>query len=187
MLTALVNEGIIEPAEGLERASEIDAEAAAITRFEGGAKAIATGTPASAGVASGRAAFDSARAVEMAKEAKTPVILIRPDTSTADIAGFAVSAGILTAAGNRTAHAAVVARQLGKACVTGCTALAVDTGARQAVIAGHAIGEGDFISIDGESGEVFPGERRIVTARPEAELAEIASWKKRSSAPRRSA
>jgi pyruvate,orthophosphate dikinase len=187
MLTALVNEGIIEPAEGLARAADIDGEAAAITRFEGDAKAIATGTPASAGVASGRAAFDSARAVELAKEAQAPVILIRPDTSTADIAGFAVSAGILTAVGSRTAHAAVVARQLGKACVTGCTALAVDAGARQAVIAGHAIGEGDFISIDGESGEVFPGERRIVTARPEAELAEIASWKKRSAQPKRSA
>ncbi|MGO9546388.1 MAG: PEP-utilizing enzyme, partial [Rhodomicrobium sp.] len=112
---------------------------------------------------------------------KDPVVLIRPDTSTADVAGFAVSAGILTASGGRTAHAAVVARQLGKACVVGCPGLAIDASARHAQLAGRTIREGDWISIDGESGEVFPGERRIITDRPEAELAEIKSWKSRGS------
>ena len=103
---------------------------------------------------------------------------MRPETSTADVAGFAVSAGILTASGGRTAHAAVVARQLGKACVVGCQRLAVDQSARQAEILGHLLKEGDWISIDGESGEVFLGERRI-NARPEAEIAEIERWKRR--------
>ena len=73
----------------------------------------------------------------------------------------------------------MVARQLGKACVVGCTGLAIDEAAKQAKIAGHVVKEGDWLSIDGESGEVFPGERRIITSRPEAEIAEIARWKRR--------
>jgi pyruvate,orthophosphate dikinase len=179
VLIDLVHEGAIDREEGIRRAAEIDFEAAAITRFEGEAAALAAGTPASAGVASGRAVFESARAVELSARTAGPIILIRPDTSTADVAGFAVSAGILTASGGRTAHAAVVARQLGKACVVGCAGLAVDEAARQAVISGRTIKEGDWLSIDGESGEVFLGERRIVTGRPEAEIAEIESWRKR--------
>jgi pyruvate,orthophosphate dikinase len=179
VLIDLVHEGLIGESEGAARAAAIDFEAASLTRFEGEATAIATGTPASAGVASGKAVFDSARAGGMCARGDGPVILVRPDTSTADVAGFAVSAGILTASGGRTAHAAVVARQLGKACVVGCTGLAIDEAAKQAKIAGHVIKEGDWLSVDGESGEVFPGKRRIVTSRPEAEIAEIARWNRR--------
>ncbi|MGO8952535.1 MAG: PEP/pyruvate-binding domain-containing protein [Rhodomicrobium sp.] len=179
VLIDLVHEGAIDRDEGAKRAAQIDFEAAAVTRFEGEAAALATGTPASAGVASGRAVFESARAVELSGRTAGPIVLIRPDTSTADVAGFAVSAGILTASGGRTAHAAVVARQLGKACIAGCAGLAVDATSRQAAISGHTIKEGDWLSIDGESGEVFLGERRIVTVRPEAEIAEIESWRKR--------
>jgi pyruvate,orthophosphate dikinase len=179
VLIDLVHEGLIGESEGAERAARIDFDAASLTRFEGEATAIATGTPASAGVASGKAVFDSARAGGMCAQGDGPVILVRPDTSTADVAGFAVSAGILTASGGRTAHAAVVARQLGKACVVGCTGLAIDEAAKQAKIADHVIKEGDWLSVDGESGEVFPGQRRIVTSRPEAEIAEIARWKRR--------
>ena len=80
---------------------------------------IAVGAPASTGVASGRAVFESARAVELTSNTAGPMILIRPDTSTDDVSGFAVSAGILTASGGRTARAAVVARQLGKGSVVG--------------------------------------------------------------------
>jgi pyruvate,orthophosphate dikinase len=180
VLIDLVHEGLIGESEGVSRAAGIDFDAASLTRFEGEAKAIATGTPASAGVASGKAVFDSARAGGMCAQGDGPVILVRPDTSTADVAGFAVSAGILTASGGRTAHAAVVARQLGKACVVGCTGLAIDEAAKQVKIAGHVIKEGDWLSIDGESGEVFPGERRIITSRPEAEIAEIGRWKRRA-------
>lgn len=180
VLIDLAHEGMISESEGARRAGAIDLAAASITRFDGKAKAIAAGTPASAGVASGKAVFESARAVEICKQAAGPVILVRPETSTADVAGFAVSAGILTASGGRTAHAAVVARQLGKACVVGCSALSIDVIGREAHIAGHAIKEGDWLSIDGESGEVFLGERRIVTSRPEAEITEIESWKRRT-------
>ncbi len=179
VLIDLVHEGAISESEGAKRAAIIDLEAASVTRFEGEAAAIAAGTPASAGVASGKAVFESARAGEISARGAGPVILVRPETSTADVAGFAVSAGILTASGGRTAHAAVVARQLGKACVVGCQRLAVDQSARQAEISGHLLKEGDWISIDGESGEVFLGERRIVKSRPEAEIAEIERWKRR--------
>ncbi len=179
VLLDLVHEGLIGESEAVERAAGIDFNAASLTRFEGDATAIASGTPASAGVANGKAVFDSVSAGGICARGDGPVILVRPDTSTADVAGFAVSAGILTASGGRTAHAAVVARQLGKACVVGCTALVIDEAAKQATIAGHAVNEGDSLSIDGESGEVFLGERRIVTSRPEAEIAEIERWKRR--------
>jgi pyruvate,orthophosphate dikinase len=178
VLFDMVREGMIDAGEGARRAADIDIDAAAITRFDGEAQAIASGTPASAGVASGRAAFDSTRAAELSRLSADPVILIRPETSTADVAGFAVSGGILTARGGRTAHAAVVARQLGRACVVGCRELAVDEHARRALISGHRLKEGDWVSIDGESGEIFLGQRRIVRARPEEEIAEIKRWQK---------
>ncbi len=178
VLIDLMHEGLIGRSEGVKRAAGIDFDAACVTLFEGEATAIAAGTPASAGVSSGKAVFDSVRAAAICSQGEGPVILVRPDTSTSDVAGFAVSAGILTASGGRTSHAAVVARQLGKACVVGCPALTVDAPARQAEISGHALKEGDWLSLDGESGEVYLGERRIVTSKPEAEIAEIQRWKR---------
>jgi pyruvate,orthophosphate dikinase len=182
ILIDLVREGLIDESEGAKRAAGIDLEAAAITRFEGNATPIAAGVPASTGVASGRAVFTSARTVELTSNGAGPMILIRPDTSTDDVAGFAVSAGILTAIGGRTAHAAVVARQLGKACVVGCPGLAVDASARTATIAGKILNEGDWVSLDGETGEVYLGERRIVVDRPDEEIREIRHWRSRRAA-----
>ena len=140
ILIDLVKEGIIDEAEGALRAKQLDLKATAVTRFRGKADAIAHGEAASAGVASGRVVFDSARATEMAK-LSDPVILVRPETSTEDIAGFAVAAGILTAVGGRTAHAAVVARQLGKVCVVGCGDLVTDGQRRLAKLGDKQIGK----------------------------------------------
>jgi pyruvate,orthophosphate dikinase len=106
-----------------------------------------------------------------------PVILVRHDTSTADVAGFSASAGILTAVGGRTAHAALVARHMGKPCVVGCQALRIDEENHQGRLADATIAEGNWVSIDGGSGEVFLGQRNIVTERPEAELHELDSWR----------
>jgi pyruvate,orthophosphate dikinase len=136
----------------------------------------AAGTAASAGIAVGRAAFDSGSAERLAA-AGEPIILLRPDTSTSDVGGFAVSAGIVTAVGGRTAHAALVARQMGKPCIVGCAALAIDTAAHAAGLAGNALKEGDWLSIDGETGSIYLGRLEVVTDRPEAELAEIARWR----------
>jgi pyruvate,orthophosphate dikinase len=108
---------------------------------------------------------------------------VRPDISTADIAGLAVCEGIMTASGGRTAHAALVARQMGKACVVGCDGLTVDLRKRRAQLAEATIEEGGWLSIDGDSGNVFFGQREIVTERPEAELAEIAQWQTDNQTP----
>ncbi|HUO91836.1 MAG TPA: PEP/pyruvate-binding domain-containing protein [Rhizomicrobium sp.] len=177
VLVDLVNEGIIDRKTGLARAEEIDVEKARITRFADNAPAVASASVACPGVASGRVAFSSGEAQRLSAE-REPVILVRPDTATEDVAGFAVADGILTSRGGRTAHAAVVARQMGKVCFVACTALAIDEEAHRATIAGKPLAEGDWISLDGTTGEISLGRRTIVAERPEAELAEIARWRR---------
>jgi pyruvate,orthophosphate dikinase len=170
----LVREGLISPAEGLRRVQDVDLDRAGVVRFAGQAVAAAHAIPASSGVASGEAVFDAVAAVRAAERGR-PVILVRREISTDDIAGLAVVEGVLTAVGGRTAHAAVVARQLGKACLVGCADLAIDeNGARL----GEAdLKEGDWLSLDGETGEIFLGRREIVVQRPEAEIAEVERWR----------
>jgi pyruvate,orthophosphate dikinase len=170
----LVREGLITPAEGLARVAGVDIARAGVARFVGDSPAAATAIPASCGVAAGLAAFDAETAVRLAAQGQ-PVILVRPEISTDDLAGFAAADGILTAVGGRTAHAAVVARQLGKVCLVGCAGLIID---RRAARLGEAsVREGDWLSLDGESGEVFLGRRQIAIERPEADLAEIDRWR----------
>jgi pyruvate,orthophosphate dikinase len=171
----LVAEGLITPAEGLARVAGVDVERAGLARFVGEAEPAATAIAAASGVAAGQVAFDVAAATRMAA-CGTPVILVRRDIATDDIAGFAAAEGVLTAVGGRTAHAAVVARQLGKVCLVGCADLALE-GTDQARLGQARIKEGDWLSLDGETGAVFLGRREIAAQRPEAELAEIARWR----------
>ncbi|MGP8118986.1 MAG: PEP/pyruvate-binding domain-containing protein [Xanthobacteraceae bacterium] len=182
--TDLVHEGLISAEEALRRVDGIDLDALTETRFAGDRKPALAGTGASGGVAVGRAAFTTAAAQRLA--AADPVILMRPETSTADVAGFALSAGIVTATGARTAHAALVARQMGKPCVVGAGGLVIDEAAGRARLGeGLALAEGDWVSIDGASGEIYPGQCEIVVSRPDAELAEVKRWRaiSRSDAP----
>ncbi|HSQ04215.1 MAG TPA: PEP/pyruvate-binding domain-containing protein [Burkholderiales bacterium] len=172
----LVREGMISREEGVARVSAVDLGKVAVARFTDGGEPVARGIGAAAGVAVGRAVFDSAAAQRWTAGGDR-VILVRPDMSTTDIAGLAVSAGIMTASGGRTAHAVLVGRQMGKACVVGCDGLAVDPHARCAQLAGATIQEGDWLSIDGDTGDVFLGQRKIVTDQPEAELAQVAHWR----------
>jgi pyruvate,orthophosphate dikinase len=173
----LVREGLIDQAEAIRRVGDIDPASTVMARFAGApAKAIATATPASVGVAVGRVAFDSGRAAALAARGD-PVVLVRRETSTEDILGLNVAAGILTAVGGRTAHAAVVARQLGKAGLVGCSALTIDAEHRSASIAGHTLAEGDWLSLDAESGEIYLGKRDILHEQPHGEIAEIEAWK----------
>ncbi len=174
VLVDFVHEGLLDPAAAVQRADAIDLGQASVTRFAADIPAIATAIPASPGVASGRVAFDCDRARWLA--AKDPVILVRHDTSTDDVAGFAVAAGILTAVGGRTAHAAVAARQLGKVCLVGCKELKVDADGQHAEIAGARIREGDWISLDGDHGRIMLGRNEIITE-PPGEMAEIAAWR----------
>jgi len=177
VLVDFVREGLIGEAEALARAGGIDVERARITRFASRLPEAATALAASPGVASGRAAFDSAAARAMA-EAGDPVILVRHDTSTEDVAGFAVADGILTAAGGRTAHAAVVARQMGKPCLVGCRALEIAPEGNRATLAGRPVRAGDWVSIDGDAGTVMLGRLEIVSELPVDELAEIERWRR---------
>jgi pyruvate,orthophosphate dikinase len=172
----LVHEGLITPAQALRRLDGIELDALSRQRLLDTHDPVARGVGASSGVACGRAAFDSA-AAEQLTGCGDPVILVRPDTNTGDVAGFAVSAGIVTAVGGRTAHAALVARQMGKPCVVGCDRTVVDIARRRAQFATAAVAEGEWISIDGDSGDVYLGRREVVTERPEDELAEVERWR----------
>ncbi len=171
----LVDEGLIDAAEALERLADLDPDTLAQSRFSEGTPVIAEGIAAAPGVAAGRVAFDIAVAVTLAARGD-PVILVRPDTSTADVAGFAAAAGILTAAGGRTAHAALVARQMGKPCIVGCGGLAFDPGGHVATIGALAVHENDWLSIDGDTGTVHAGKLAIVYDLPERHLKIWQAW-----------
>ncbi|MBR1137963.1 MULTISPECIES: PEP/pyruvate-binding domain-containing protein [Bradyrhizobium] len=173
----LVHERVISPQQALQRLEEIDLEQLVETSLVAAGEPAATGIAASGGIAVGRAAFDSESAKRLADSGE-PVILMRPDTSTADIAGFAAAAGVVTTVGARTAHAALVARQLGRPCIVGCPALTVSGGAERALLGTTAIARGDWVTIDGDQGRVYCGRLEIVTARPDAELAEVAAWRR---------
>jgi hypothetical protein len=95
----------------------------------------------------------------------------------ADVAGLAAASGALTAMGGRTAHASLIARQMGKACVVSCSGLVIDVAAHRAAIGSVPLLEGDWLSVDGDTGEIFLGQIEIVTERPEAMLAEIETWR----------
>ena len=172
----LVREGLISEQQGLAQLQGLDLEALAIAHFADSATPVARGIAAAGGVAVGVAAFDAATAERLAT-AGDPVILMRKDIDTADVKGLAAASGVVTASGGRTAHASLIARQMGKACVVSCARLEVDAAARRAEIGGRTIREGDWISVDGETGDVFLGQREIVTERPEAELNEVAKWR----------
>ena len=171
-----VREGLLSPAQALQRLDGIDPGALTERRLAGTREPAARGVGASAGVAVGRAAFDSESAQRLAARGD-PVILLRPDTATSDVAGFAAAGGIVTAVGGRTAHAALVARQMGKPCVVGCAALVIDLAAHGARLGEAQIRQGDWLSIDGEAGTIFRGRCDVVAERPEADLAEVERWR----------
>jgi pyruvate,orthophosphate dikinase len=120
------------------------------------AEKIASGLPAGPGAASGRIYFNANEAE--AESAKGKVLLVREETSPEDIRGMLAAEGILTARGGVSSHAALVARQMGKVCVCGASALHIDYHANTLTVGDRVFHKGDFLSIDGSSGEVFAGE-----------------------------
>ena len=177
----LVREGIIDRKEALARIEPAYVDQLLRDQFDPIAKAratrLATGLNASPGAAVGLAVFDADRAFERAG-AGDKVILVRVETSPDDFHGMAASQGVLTARGGATSHAAVVARQIGKPCVAGCSALVVDYETRTASADGVTFKEGDAISLDGSTGEVFLGALPTVEVRFEDQtgLQEILGW-----------
>ena len=134
---------------------------------------LGTGVPASPGAASGRIALSADAAIEAADRGET-VILVRRETGPEDVMGMQASAGILTARGGLASHAAVVARGWGIPAVVGLRPLEFDGG--KLTIEGHRLAEGDLISIDGHTGEVFLGASAVATAAPPPEVETILGW-----------
>jgi pyruvate,orthophosphate dikinase len=122
---------------------------------------LAKGLPAGPGAATGRVVFHAEDAVAWNKKGER-VLLCRLETSPDDIRGMEAAQGILTARGGMTSHAALVARQMGKVCVAGCEALQIDYGARMMHVGKTTLKEGDWVSLDGSSGEVIQGEVRTL-------------------------
>ncbi len=173
-----VREGLIDAEAALMRLAAIDLDGIRVSRLVGarGDSALCCATSAGVGVAQGEIAFDAERAEQVAAAGR-PVVLVREDVSTADVGGVAVSEGLLTAAGGRTSHAAVVARELGKVCLVGCPDLRVDLERRSCTIAGRELAEGDTVCLDGNSGRVYAGALEVVEEIPAAELAQVAAWR----------
>jgi pyruvate,orthophosphate dikinase len=121
------------------------------------AKAIATGLPAGPGAATGKIYFNADRAVQAAEKGEK-VLLVRVETSPEDLRGMIAAEGILTARGGVSSHAALVARQMGKVCVCGASALQVDYDKKTVSVSGQTFNEGDFLSIDGTAGTVYAGQ-----------------------------
>ncbi|MBI1350107.1 MAG: pyruvate, phosphate dikinase [Actinomycetales bacterium] len=160
----LVDEGLISMDEALMRVTGHQLSQLMFPRFASGSDhpRIAKGMNASPGAAVGRVVFDSSTAVKWT-QAGERVILVRRETNPDDLEGMIAAAGILTSRGGKTSHAAVVARGMGKTAVCGAESLDVDTKGRVMVTsAGETIAEGDVVSIDGSTGDVFLGEVPVV-------------------------
>jgi len=138
-------------------------------------KVIASGLPASPGAASGEIVF-SADQAEALKAQDRKVILVRVETSPEDIHGMHAAEGILTTRGGMTSHAAVVARGMGKPCVSGAGALRVDYASASMSVGGHTLREGDVITIDGSSGEVLLGRVPMTEPALSGEFATLMRW-----------
>jgi pyruvate,orthophosphate dikinase len=179
----MVNEGVITKQEAVGRIEPAQVDQLLRAQFEPkarqAAERIAKGLNASPGAAVGQAVFTADDAVEWVGRGEK-VVLIREETAPDDFHGMAVAQGILTARGGATSHAAVVARQIGKPCVAGSAELHVDEEAKfaRSSVSGLEIREGDWVSLDGSTGEIFVGALPTVEARFEdqPELQTILGW-----------
>ncbi|MCW2504259.1 MAG: pyruvate phosphate dikinase [Actinomycetia bacterium] len=151
----LVDEGVIDLDEALRRVSGRQLTALMFPTFDlsGDDEPIATGVPASPGAAVGKVVFDAHRAAA----ATEPVVLVRRETNPDDLPGMIAAQGILTSHGGKTSHAAVVARGIGKTCVCGADELDIDLDAREMLVGGRVVSEGDVISVDGSTGKIYLG------------------------------
>jgi pyruvate,orthophosphate dikinase len=135
---------------------------------------IAKGLPASPGAAVGKVVFDAETAVKESEHYK--VVLVRTETSPEDIEGMAVAQGILTARGGMTSHAAVVARGMGKCCVAGCESIKVNEKEQYFTVKGVKINKGDYITLDGSTGEVFLGQIAVADAELSGNFGIFMEW-----------
>lgn len=175
----MVQENLIDKKQALLRIDPSHLEQMLYPRLDAehiDTAAVAQGLPASPGAASGVAIFDADRAEQVGKDQGQKVILLREETKPEDIHGFFASQGILTSRGGKTSHAAVVARGMGKPCVAGAEGIRVDVQRREAWVGSTVIREGDMITIDGTTGNVYLGEMDMVEPEFTAELNRLLQW-----------
>jgi len=173
----MVKEGLINKEEALLRIDPAQLEQLLHPRIDPKAKVevLARGLPASPGAATGAIVFTADRAVELAGDGRR-VILVRRETSPEDIHGMAVAQGILTSRGGMTSHAAVVARGMGKPCVAGCEAIKVEEDKGEFTVNGMVFKEGDYITINGSSGQVIKGEVPTIQPQLSGEFKQLLEW-----------
>ncbi len=182
----MANEDLISKEEAVLRVGPEAVDALLHPQFDEVAKKaaekagnfLAKGVNASPGAAVGQAYFDADTAEKMAKEHKQDTIMVRPFTKPDDVHGMIASKGVLTSEGGATSHAAVVARQFGIPCVVGASAIKIDLEKRVMTVAETVVNEGDWISVDGTTGQVFVG--KIPTSAPtleeQTELMTLLTW-----------
>jgi len=188
----MVNEGLISKEEAVMRVDPSQVDTLLHPQFdleekekaEKSGTLIATGVNASPGASVGRIYFDADTAEHKSKEEGQDVIMVRPFTKPDDVHGMLASKGILTSEGGATSHAAVVARQFGIPCVVGASDIQIDMKGRKLVASGKTVVEGDYLSVDGTTGEVFLGEIPSVapTLEEQTELMELLTWADKISA-----
>jgi pyruvate,orthophosphate dikinase len=173
----MADEGLITQAEAVERIDPMSLDQLLHPTIDPNAARdlVATGLPASPGAASGAIVFTSEDA-EAAKAAATKVILVRAETSPEDIHGMHAAEGILTTRGGMTSHAAVVARGMGKPCVSGAGAIRVDYRAETMIVGSRVLKKGDIITIDGGSGQVLAGAVQMQQPELSGDFARLMLW-----------
>ena len=177
MAVDMVNEGLIDRDEAVMRIDcrGLDQLLHPTLDPDADRKVLTKGLPASPGAAVGEIVFDADRAEKLAAQG-TSVLLVRIETSPEDIHGMHAASGILTARGGMTSHAAVVARGMGRPCVSGAGALKIDLKARTLRIGDESFSEGDVFTIDGSSGEVLDGPHPMRQANLSGDFATLMSW-----------
>ena len=186
MAVDMANEGLISKQEAVMRVTPKQVDALLHPQFDEAKKAVAkkegrylaSGVNASPGAAVGQIYFDADTAEKMAKENGQAVIMVRPFTKPDDVHGMLAAKGILTSEGGATSHAAVVARQFGVPCVVGASAIRIDLNKRQMKVGDLFIKEGEWISVDGGTGEVYSGKLELSTPNldEQKELLVLLGW-----------
>ncbi|MCF6153755.1 MAG: pyruvate, phosphate dikinase [Candidatus Brocadia sp.] len=174
----MVKEKLIDKKTAISRINPNELDQLLHPTFDPKAKKeiIAAGLPASPGAATGKVVFSAEDAEKLTLEKKEKVILVRKETSPEDIGGMHVAKGILTTRGGMTSHAAVVARGMGKCCVAGCGSLQVDYKSQTFKVNGKIIKRGDYISIDGSTGEVMLGMVPTIEPGLSGDFATLMGW-----------
>lgn len=173
----MLDEGLISEEEAILRVTPAQVEQLLHPRLDPRAskEVIARGLPASPGAASGEVVFSSDEADKLRKLQKS-VILVRHETSPEDIVGMDAAVGVLTALGGMTSHAAVVARGLGKPCVAGCGAISIEYRAQEFHVGGTIVKRGDWITIDGATGEVMLGKVPTINSQLDKYFTRFMGW-----------